>query len=155
MEAIHGLITSVIDNVAPAFKDADLPPEAVEELKELWIDKLQAQGLFEEGPSPFPVQKLTRATIDRARRHLKSKKAPPPRLAQPRLAAPGGQRALTLVPPPTGAAALVPWTREGEDASDFGRPQAARARPAPAIPPRATGAFEIMSQRQSERERTS
>ncbi|KAG8461637.1 hypothetical protein KFE25_001255 [Diacronema lutheri] len=125
MEAIHDLVGSVLDHIAPAFAEERLPPAVLAELRDAWLAKMDAAGMLRADPSPFPTRSSL-ATHDRAvLKRVGAAKRPPRRVARPD----GG------------------WfgpERQGAPDCDFGRPQPARAPPPAHVTREGDFAFEVV-----------
>ncbi|KAJ1641370.1 hypothetical protein T492DRAFT_919143 [Pavlovales sp. CCMP2436] len=133
MEGLRELVGAVVDHSAEVFERARLPPSARAELRELWLAKMKAAGMFDREPSPFPPL----SSLKRQR----SRPRGPSRSTMVQLTAgehPAGPQPARLAYGTASGAWAAPRQRLGglrvdddddERDSGFGRPQAARARP--------------------------
>lgn len=148
MEFVHELVMAVINNASEAFDEAGLPPAAIADLKDTWLSKLDARGMFDAGPSPFPPVALAPKDLYKMRCVLK-KKAPhhlsarEPSSAEPAPTAGGAMMVPAMSAWPAAGASAS--RDEDEESAEYGRPQRARAPPRSAsLPLAASRAFEVV-----------
>jgi hypothetical protein len=153
MDFMHELVMTVIDNASQAFNEAGMPPAAIGDLKEEWLAKLDARGMFDAGPSPFPPVAIAtkelyklRCAIKKKAHHRSAHEYSTAELGTTDGGAtlPRGSR-LGASAPATSLRNTAASRREAEEDAEYGRPQ--RARPPPrtaSLPLAASGEFEVL-----------